>query len=158
MLFRSCGDSSETLEVHHSRYFPNQDPWDIFDEFLITYCHTCHERITELSRLVRERLDDVLTNGCDEEDKLYFLLGFLEGDLTDGYPAFICDLLRKDLGAHYLDGLAVGTGIHISQIAYASHEVLTLGSTHILDRRRPHHGTDTTPNTLAFQGPTEEDA
>jgi hypothetical protein len=38
-----CGDSETTLSVHHKKYHPSGNPWDVEDEFLITYCNVCHQ-------------------------------------------------------------------------------------------------------------------
>jgi len=35
-----CGDTKETLHVHHVKY--NGEPWDIDSSLLITFCATCH--------------------------------------------------------------------------------------------------------------------
>lgn len=38
---QSCGDSENTLHVHHFSYKKN--PWDSEDYELVTVCETCHE-------------------------------------------------------------------------------------------------------------------
>ena len=38
-----CGDAKSTLHVHHILY--NNNPWDIDDDKLITYCQHCHQFI-----------------------------------------------------------------------------------------------------------------
>ena len=38
-----CKDTEETLHVHHKLYTSFQEPWNIDNDFLITYCSTCHE-------------------------------------------------------------------------------------------------------------------
>ena len=40
-----CGDSENTLHVHHIEYKRNTDIWDYPDENLITLCETCHAEI-----------------------------------------------------------------------------------------------------------------
>lgn len=37
---RLCGRDCKTLNVHHLKY--KNEPWEIDDEFLITYCEDCH--------------------------------------------------------------------------------------------------------------------
>ncbi len=39
-----CGDPNTTLHVHHLLYLPGREPWEYYDEFLITLCEDCHER------------------------------------------------------------------------------------------------------------------
>lgn len=35
-----CGNSEDTLNVHHICYY--DEPWDVDDSYLITLCETCH--------------------------------------------------------------------------------------------------------------------
>lgn len=44
---KSCYNSEATLHVHHRRYFPGRDPWDIDNEYLITLCESCHAEETD---------------------------------------------------------------------------------------------------------------
>ncbi len=37
-----CGNKDRTLHVHHIFYFPQKEPWDIPNGFLITFCERCH--------------------------------------------------------------------------------------------------------------------
>lgn len=39
----SCGDSEETLNVHHIFYIPKKEPWDMPNGLLITLCENCHK-------------------------------------------------------------------------------------------------------------------
>jgi hypothetical protein len=41
-----CSDTETTLNVHHLKYDPSGNPWDVEDEFLVTYCYPCH-RVVE---------------------------------------------------------------------------------------------------------------
>lgn len=43
-----CCDNSKTLHVHHRRYFPGKEPWEVDDKYLITLCEYCHQSETEL--------------------------------------------------------------------------------------------------------------
>jgi hypothetical protein len=40
---QSCFDNEHTLVVHHRLYLPNTEPWDYFNEALITLCEDCHK-------------------------------------------------------------------------------------------------------------------
>lgn len=42
---RLCGDESSTLNVHHLKYRKGRDPWDYNENYLVTTCETCHERM-----------------------------------------------------------------------------------------------------------------
>lgn len=37
-----CGDSTQTLHVHHSRYEAGKDPWDYPSGSLVCSCEKCH--------------------------------------------------------------------------------------------------------------------
>lgn len=43
----SCGESDETLHVHHEKYV-GANPWDTPSEFLKTVCHQCHGLIEQI--------------------------------------------------------------------------------------------------------------
>jgi len=45
---QSCASTKNTLHVHHTKY-ANQ-PWDIHNDLLITYCDKCHELIELLKK------------------------------------------------------------------------------------------------------------
>lgn len=38
---RLCGDSESPLVVHHLKY--EGEPWEVDNDYLITYCESCHE-------------------------------------------------------------------------------------------------------------------
>ena len=38
-----CGDTKSTLHIHHKLY--NNNPWDVDNDKLITYCQHCHQFI-----------------------------------------------------------------------------------------------------------------
>lgn len=38
-----CKSTTNTLQVHHLRYFKNCDPWEYDDMFLTTLCELCHK-------------------------------------------------------------------------------------------------------------------
>lgn len=40
---RACGDTEETLHVHHLFYVKGRDPWDYPNASLVTLCHVCHD-------------------------------------------------------------------------------------------------------------------
>lgn len=45
---KMCGDTNNTLHIHHLKYVGN--PWDIDNDFLITYCKDCHEIVEEFKK------------------------------------------------------------------------------------------------------------
>lgn len=38
-----CGETQETLHVHHKYYLAGRLPWDYSGNVLITLCHRCHK-------------------------------------------------------------------------------------------------------------------
>lgn len=42
-----CGDTKNTLHVHHLRYIKGRNPWEYGDEDLITLCEDCHNKTHE---------------------------------------------------------------------------------------------------------------
>lgn len=38
-----CGNSRDTLHIHHRRYIKNIEPWDYPASLLMTVCEKCHE-------------------------------------------------------------------------------------------------------------------
>jgi hypothetical protein len=55
---RKCGSTQSNLQVHHKKY-ESQVPWETADRYLVTLCRTCHERVTELQREVRDIIAEV---------------------------------------------------------------------------------------------------
>jgi 5-methylcytosine-specific restriction endonuclease McrA len=41
---QNCGIKDVSLHVHHKRYYKNQPPWIMEDEYLITLCQHCHHK------------------------------------------------------------------------------------------------------------------
>lgn len=50
-----CTTKTETLHVHHRKYFHGRDPWDIDSKWLVTLCSGCHE--LESKQQQRELID-----------------------------------------------------------------------------------------------------
>jgi hypothetical protein len=47
-----CGDTSTTLNVHHTYYRKGAKPWEYEAHELLCLCEPCHERITELAAIL----------------------------------------------------------------------------------------------------------
>lgn len=45
---RLCFDTNATLHIHHKKY--HKEPWDVDNDFLITYCKHCHVFVEENDR------------------------------------------------------------------------------------------------------------
>lgn len=52
----ACGDSEETLHVHHGFYAKGREPWDYPNESLHALCKTCHESRQSLQDTAHETL------------------------------------------------------------------------------------------------------
>lgn len=61
---QSCGNTNETLHVHHIKYIKDKMYWDYPDSLLITLCEECHD--TEhmcKSDFIHELLHDLNSSG-----------------------------------------------------------------------------------------------
>jgi hypothetical protein len=67
---RGCKDTENTLVVHHIKYFPDKDPWECPDNFLLTLCEECHRQEREHRPFVEQAMLEYLREK-----------GFLCGDL-----------------------------------------------------------------------------
>lgn len=60
-----CGDTEETLHIHHKFYNFGLEPWDYPDDSLETLCATCHQTEgwskDDFNRQVRELLTEGFT-------------------------------------------------------------------------------------------------
>lgn len=74
---QNCGDSESTLNVHHRDYERGKEPWDYPEDWLITFCETCHQEETESRPGEEKSLLHVLR-----------LKGYLSADLSDLLIAF----------------------------------------------------------------------
>jgi 5-methylcytosine-specific restriction endonuclease McrA len=45
----NCYSKTRTLNVHHTKYIKNREPWEYDNSFLITLCRNCHEAIHGLN-------------------------------------------------------------------------------------------------------------
>ena len=43
----ACGDTKNTLHVHHCYYVSKREPWDYPNESLLTFCAKCHKGVDE---------------------------------------------------------------------------------------------------------------
>lgn len=68
-----CGDTEETLHIHHSFYPPDTDPWDVADWHLHCYCKRCHKIIQKDENDVKWAISFV------HIDDLKQINGFLRG-------------------------------------------------------------------------------
>lgn len=84
---QQCGDTENTLHVHHRAYNRRWQPWEYPDAWLVTLCAPCHEQEKED---MEEALDDLI---------LEFKLTFLANDLRPLIPA-LRDFRDTDIERH----------------------------------------------------------
>lgn len=90
----TCGDSDETLHVHHRQYFKNRKPWEYDFDQLIVLCDCCH---TSEHRVLGS-FKDVLSR-IDTLDNAALIAGFnLWADWID--PGTLYDLSESRRHAH----------------------------------------------------------
>lgn len=53
-----CGDSENTLHVHHRVYKLNADPWEYENNQLVTLCCSCHEEESEFLKFAPKHLSN----------------------------------------------------------------------------------------------------
>lgn len=57
-----CFDTASTLHVHHRRYLPKCEPWDVPGSALVTLCEECHKSETEHLKDARDLLMAVFSD------------------------------------------------------------------------------------------------
>lgn len=90
-----CGNH-DNLHVHHILYEEDTDPWDYDENYLITVCEFCHNRIhsqLQQNSHLKERLRTI------EDDLVYRTMRYL----TNSYPKFIYDFNQlSDASKNYI--------------------------------------------------------
>lgn len=73
-----CGDTEQTLHVHHKYYTYGVEPWDYEDELLETLCVICHEEEGWDKAWFNDILKDVLKNGFTYHHLAQYISGLHE--------------------------------------------------------------------------------
>lgn len=74
-----CKNTSETLCVHHLRYYQKRDPWDYENRHLTTLCSNCHEYETFHRKAFEDALLIVLRErGYFNDDLMKIIEGFVK--------------------------------------------------------------------------------
>lgn len=81
---QSCDCTDITLHVHHLKYFPNLEPWEYDNKYLVTYCEKCHNTEHLIGDDIRASLVEIVS-----ENSLYIHLVAQLCILTEKNPAFI---------------------------------------------------------------------
>lgn len=65
-----CGNTTNTLHVHHVLYHEGSEPWEAPPFELVTLCATCHEAEHEELRFERQLLQQLLASAGIRTSKL----------------------------------------------------------------------------------------
>ena len=102
-----CGDTKNTLHVHHKFYIQGAEPWHYDDYSLITLCKDCHiacEYILVRKKLLLYRLHDQYPNmfktcpACNNRDINSFNLNEYTCTLC-GFSEYYCNLKNYEINA-----------------------------------------------------------
>lgn len=84
---QSCYGDSETLHVHHKKYFKNRDPWDYDLDQLMSLCETCHKEQHSDVDLFDNAASRLPIDGpCNKDFWGYMLAGSLGLDIELSTP------------------------------------------------------------------------
>ena len=68
-----CGDSKNTLNVHHLSYSKGKEPWNYDDINLITLCNECHDREHDFSAQINDLIESIRSRGVTSIEILSLL-------------------------------------------------------------------------------------
>lgn len=88
-----CGENESTLHVHHKKYLPGKDPWDIPENLLITLCAECHYGEREGWRNHMSGLEEALKENFLSDHLYNFLNGFLNIHIAQ-HPDVTADVIE----------------------------------------------------------------
>lgn len=92
----NCGDTEQTLNVHHMFYDRNLDPWDYPDYSLHCLCETCHKEAHQLRKGLNEQIGRLFPSDVEE------MTGYALALELVNYPAATIEVLTE--------GVACGVG------------------------------------------------
>lgn len=77
-----CGDSNNTLHVHHKQYIKGKEPWEYSDLQLAVFCDPCHERAHKDHDLLLDVISRLPTGSphCHIDRNVAFLVAGINGD------------------------------------------------------------------------------
>ena len=86
-----CGDTKETLVVHHYKYAG--DPWGVDDEYLITLCQDCHDSEHALIKETKPLLLDTMADlPADSYRAVASIIDYLKNN-SEVPPSIAIDIL-----------------------------------------------------------------
>lgn len=85
-----CGDSEQTLNIHHKEYFKGLEPWEYEIGQLSCICETCHESAHEQFDLLKWVCSFAKLDGPNNRTELAFLLAGYSKIPYDGMLSVSC--------------------------------------------------------------------
>jgi hypothetical protein len=86
---QTCLCTAKTLCVHHIKYEPGKEPWDVPDEYLMTLCEECHELERDTYPEHIKYITDILYDSLFTSNDLLALADF-GGSLLNKYGKDEC--------------------------------------------------------------------
>jgi hypothetical protein len=99
-ICQSCNDVDSELHVHHITYFPDLQPWEYDNKYLITVCDNCHKEIHSYKKENRY-IVDIFSMNVDFSKEMNVILNtmldFLNNDFSkiSDVRRFIIELNKK---------------------------------------------------------------
>lgn len=95
---QQCGDKTTQLEIHHTSYWSQFEPWEYPNDMLITVCHRCHgtEQVRfhyEKSLVTALREKGFLAAEIEAIAQMIFMFPHFRNTLKTNIKAFIKDQL-----------------------------------------------------------------
>lgn len=95
-----CGDTENTLHVHHKQYIKGREPWEYTAEQLSTLCDSCHESNHSVDDRLVLSISVLPMDGPNCRDEIASLIsGFSNQPLSDESAkpnrAYLCGELAK---------------------------------------------------------------
>lgn len=105
-----CGDKESQLDVHHSYYEKDADPWDYPDESLHCLCKKCHKEQQELKREINRQFGKLGLGNMQG------VLGFLQGLEMSDWPMVETKLLSRE----HAEGIGMAFGLSEDSVVEAA--------------------------------------
>lgn len=73
-----CGESKNTLHVHHKQYFKGREPWEYENDQLVVLCKHCHQVTHETQDKLLDVISRLPLDGPGSREEAAFLIaGFV---------------------------------------------------------------------------------
>ena len=78
---QECGDSEQTLHIHHPYYEKGKEPWDYDAYILMCLCEVCHKERHYFESILTGYVNEIKSN---PNLSLTYFMGLLAGHIQDG--------------------------------------------------------------------------